>query len=158
MQKTLAYIALVLILVLGILVGYWFRGLRIRPDVPPDVKPDTLWLHDTVRIPKPYPVKEQVTDTFYLAYPVPQKDTVYIPLPITSKEYHGEDYDAWVSGYRPSLDSIYIYHKTAIVEVPVIKEVHKKWGVGIQAGATYLPNTGFTPYVGVGISYNLLTF
>ena len=52
-----------------------------------------------------------------------------------------------------------------VVEVPVFKTVtkHARWGVGLQAGATYLPGTqgqqgAIQPYVGLGLSYNIITF
>lgn len=70
-----------------------------------------------------------------------------------------------MSGYNPQLDSLHIDRSTAVVEVPVYKTVtkHARWGVGLQAGATYLPGTqgqqgAIQPYVGLGLSYNIITF
>ena len=74
-------------------------------------------------------------------------DTVMVRLPIESKHYEGEDYEAWVSGYEPSLDSINIYNRT-ILPKP------KRWSIGLQGGVGMTPR-GVQPYIGVGVSYRL---
>ena len=159
-SKTITIIAAVAVLILGAFIGFWLRGLRPTPVVPPEVKIDTLWLHDTTVVEKPVPHLVRVVDTMLV--PVVDtlhiRDSVFISLPREEKVYADSTYRAVVSGYRPSLDTISIFQKTAIVEVPVIKTVKKRWGVGVQVGGTYLPNVGATPYVGIGISYNLIVF
>jgi len=158
MQKVLAITGIVLLVVLGVSLGWWLRGFK-PVIIDPVVQVDTLWMHDTVSIIKPVYNTEKVTKTDTLKIEIPgQKDTVYVPVPITQKYYHDKDYEAWVSGYRPALDSIRVFQSTAIVEKVVYKDTKKPWGIGIQVGGTYLPKTGFTPYFGVGISYNILTF
>ena len=162
MQKTLAIIAIVLLFALGVFGGYWLRGLRKGPDVPPVAKTDTLWKHDTVRFPVPVPEKKWIHDTTYIAVTdsifIHRHDTTYIQIPRETTYYADSLYEAWVTGFRAQMDSIHIFQKTAIVEVPVYKYVKKPWGVGIQAGATYIPKAGFTPYVGIGVSYNIINF
>lgn len=74
-------------------------------------------------------------------------DTVMVRLPIESKHYEGENYEAWVSGYEPSLDSINIYNRT-IVQKP------KRWSIGVQGGVGITPK-GVQPYVGVGVAFQL---
>lgn len=74
-------------------------------------------------------------------------DTIRIRLPIESKHYTAESYDAWVSGYEPQLDSINVYHHT-IVPKP------KRWSFGVQGGLGITPR-GVQPYIGVGIGYKL---
>lgn len=84
-------------------------------------------------------------------------DSVSVEIPITQKVYETDRYRAVVSGYKPSLDDIYIYQPTQIVQV---KSKHKRWGVGIQVGygVTLKQTPQFSPYVGVGVSYNLFQF
>ena len=84
-------------------------------------------------------------------------DSVSVEIPITQKVYETDRYRAVVSGYKPSLDDIYIYQPTQIVQV---KSKPKRWGVGIQVGygATLKQTPQFSPYVGVGVSYNLFQF
>lgn len=80
---------------------------------------------------------------------VVSRDTVSVELPIVQKEYRDSTYTAWVSGYEARLDSIRVMTPT----VTVTKWKKRRWGVGVQAGY----GTGGA-YIGVGISYNLITF
>ena len=76
-------------------------------------------------------------------------DTIQVRLPIESKHYTSINYDAWVSGYEPSLDSIKVYNREVIV-----KQKHSRWSIGLQGGVGLTPK-GLQPYVGVGISFRL---
>lgn len=111
---------------------------------------DTVW--DTV----PVPVYESVVDSFPFVVPVPVpgdtvRDTVY--LPITQKIYKDSLYTAYVSGYRAKLDSIEVYSKTRTVFVRE-QAKRKRFGLGVQAGYGFSGNKA-SPYIGVGVSYNL---
>lgn len=160
-EKTLMWFTLAVTFVLGACFGFWLRGLRPAKPVEPVVQTDTLYLRDTIRIdrpvPKPYPVYLP-SDTVRLV--TTQHDTVEVLVPMEQKHYSDSLYDAWVSGYKPNLDSLRIYQTTKVVTITETIKVpeKKRWGLGIQVGGTYLPKVGPTPYVGVGISYNLLTF
>lgn len=159
MQKVLSYLALVLLFILGIIAGYWLRGLR-QPKPEPIVQIDTLILRDTLTVEKPVPHYVRVVDTMLI--PVTDtlliRDSVFISIPREEKVYEDSTYRAVVSGYRPSLDSISVYQTTKVITVTKEKEIRKHWGLGVQAGATYLPDKGVTPYIGLGLSYNILTF
>ena len=74
-------------------------------------------------------------------------DTIRIRLPIESKHYTAESYDAWVSGYEPCLDSIKVYSRE-------IKPKQSRWSVGLQGGLGITPR-GVQPYIGIGIGYRL---
>lgn len=68
-------------------------------------------------------------------------DSVTVEIPITQKKYETEDYKAYVSGYEPSLDSIFVYRKT-ITETATITEKPKgalkdRLGFGVVLGAGY---------------------
>ena len=162
MQKTLSYLAIALLFVLGAIGGWWLRGLKGVPDNPPIIKTDTIWRHDTLRFPVPVPETRWVHDTTYIALTdsviVHRHDTTYVQIPRETTYYRDSLYEAWVTGFRASLDSIHVFRSTAIVEVPVEKIIRKRWGLGLQAGATYIHNEGVTPYLGLGISYNILNF
>lgn len=76
-------------------------------------------------------------------------------LPITQKEYRDSDYRVWVSGFEPSLDSIQVYRRTITNTV----HIRNKWGIGIQVGAGYdFASKRVGPYVGIGVTYNFMTF
>lgn len=74
-------------------------------------------------------------------------DTVQVRLPIISKHYEGESYEAWISGYEPSLDSIKVYQRE-------VKTKQSRWSIGLQGGVGVTPR-GVQPYVGIGIGYRL---
>lgn len=83
-------------------------------------------------------------------------DSTTVMLPLEGREYADSSYRAWVSGFRVSLDSIRIYPRT----VTVTRTRLPRWSLGIQAGLELSTTTGIrlTPYIGVGITYNLLSW
>ena len=84
-------------------------------------------------------------------------DSVEVVVPITQRVYGDSLYRAYVSGYRPQLDSIFVYPRTSYITTTV-KEKPKRWGIGLQAGYGYSPGRGMSPYLGIGVSYNLYSF
>lgn len=83
------------------------------------------------------------------------KDSVKVEIPITQKMYKDSNYTAYVSGFKPNLDSLIIVNKT-ITET--IKPKPKKWGLGLQVGYGVTSGLKQSFYIGVGVSYNILNF
>lgn len=87
-------------------------------------------------------------------------DTLFVEVPVEQVVYADSLYRAWVSGIHPALDSIEIYAPTRIVEVStVIREKPPSWGIGITAGygaSVVDKSVRLTPFLGVGITYNIL--
>ena len=82
-------------------------------------------------------------------------DTVEVALPFAQREYRDSNYNAWVSGYEPALDSIKVFPRTMTVKERVtVKERSRRWGVfgGVGIGVS----DRITPCVGVGIGYRIL--
>ena len=82
-------------------------------------------------------------------------DTVEVALPYVQREYRDSNYNAWVSGYEPALDSIEVFPRTVTVHERVtVKEKSRRWGVfgGVGIGVS----DRITPCVGVGIGYRIL--
>ncbi len=129
-------------------------------------KVDTLYLHDTIRIDRPTPIIIRNIDTILVQAKdtIRIKDTIYIKLPREQKTYQDENYKAWISGYRPVLDSIHIFNNTQqIISSTTIhaKQKRNRWGIGIQTGYGLILHQNTinpTQYIGIGVSYNLLTF
>lgn len=149
-MKYLSYIAIVALILFIV-----FRPARVE-HVPGEVVRDTIVTNriDTIRDTVPVPVYESVVDSFPFVVPVPGdtvRDTVY--LPITQKIYKDSLYTAYVSGYRAKLDSIEVYSKTRTMFVRE-RAKRKRFGLGVQAGYGFSGNK-VSPYVGVGVSYNL---
>lgn len=94
-------------------------------------------------------VKVVIHDTLF------KTDTVEIALPFVQREYRDSNYNAWVSGYEPALDSIQVFPRTMTVKERVtVKERSRRWGVfgGVGIGVS----DRITPCVGVGIGYRIL--
>ena len=79
------------------------------------------------------------------------KDSAEVEIPIIQKRYADSTYTAWVSGYRPSLDSIHVYRQK---ETITIKEKQRRWNVGVTAGYGVTPK-GLQPFVGLGVSWRV---
>ena len=154
------------LLIAGIVAGWFIRKGATESDAHgTEVRLDTLVVRDTVREPLPVYVENEVIDTVFvpLTDTVTVSDTVYVRLPREQRVYRDTDYAAWVSGFLPSLDSIEVYPVTRYVTKTVTRteDSRRRWGVGIQAGYGIGMNGGKVtgvPYIGVGISYNILTF
>lgn len=152
-MKRWAYIVIIfLIAVASFSAGYGCRSMRSSETMPTD----TVILRDTLRDSIPYPVVETLVQEvpelvpFYITLRGDTvRDTVYLPVAITQKEYRTDSYRAWVSGFHPALDSIWVYPERIY-----IKEKARRWGIGLSAGYGVGRN-GLSPYVGVGVYYRI---
>ena len=153
-------LTLTAVLCIGFLAG-WFSRVPARVEDFIE-KVDTLVVRDTIMRDRPVFVDRYLvrTDTVKLAVhdTTLRVDSVLVDVPIERRIYEEDSlYRAVVSGYRPSLDSLLVYRTTTEITKFVPVPVKKRWGVGIQAGYGF-SRKGISPYVGVGISYNLINF
>jgi len=157
--------------ILGLLCGF-FSGKAIydRP-ITESVKRDTVRITDTIA--RYYPQAIDGTVVRYVTKFLPMvrrdtidhvvkvsnmvHDTVAVEVPIESKHYHGKEYDAWVSGYEPSLDSIKVYKETQYITETVTKsKPPNRFTVGLQGGYGYgFKSKTWEPYVGLGIGIRI---
>lgn len=151
---------------LGLCTGF-FSGKAIY-DRPFDtnIKRDTVTLHDTVPDVAPVP-KDSVRikwltkwlpakhDTITQWKTLTKHDSVAVQVPITSKHYGNDTYDAWVSGFDPKLDSIKVYQKTQIITETITKvKSPNKWELDVVAGIDYnVTSQRYTPYAGGELIY-----
>ena len=119
------------------------RNLEYRRDTITRVKPVHIASLPEIR-----------TDTLYL------HDTIAVPVPIERRVYADSNYRAVVSGWHPSLDSISVYPGTRVITIERerMEKERSRWGLGIQAGAGLSANGVAVPYVGVGVQYNLFSW
>ena len=82
------------------------------------------------------------------------QDSVQIELPMLQSVYKDKDYTAYISGVNARLDSIFVYSKR---EVITIRKPPKHWHIGISSGYGTTVQ-GFKPYIGIGITYSLISF
>ena len=92
-------------------------------------------------------------------------DSIPVYLPIETRIYEDSTYRAEVSGVFPSLDRIDVYQRTRIITQQVEKQVavpiRQRWGIGITAGYGAVLNNQsirLAPYLGVGVSYNIISW
>lgn len=160
LKSILASIAL---LAVGILVGWLCRGVK-PPQMEFVVNTDTLTVRDTIIERHPVYVTQTKTDTMLVTVrdTTVIHDTTYIVLDREQKYYRGDRYEAWVSGYRPQLDSCRVFPETKYV-TKTVQDMRKpaRWGIGLQAGCGVGVSSGQIrafPYIGVGVSYNFIRF
>jgi hypothetical protein len=159
-------ITLAVLLLAGALGGFFFGRATIKPVIEgKTTRVDTLYIRDTITRETPVFTRVYVRDSIYVTLrdTLHLTDTVWLPREV--KVYEDERYRAEVSGYQPSLDRIDIFVKDRIVtqdktQVVTVKR-NARWGIGLQAGYGAILNDGRiqgTPYIGVGLSWNILTF
>ena len=130
--------------------GVIFGENRVRRNYKPEVVVE--YRTDTITRVKPV----YIASTPIVRYDTLRvHDTIALPVPIERRVYADSHYRAVVSGWHPSLDSISVYERTRTI-TRVVPEV-RKWGLGVQAGVGFSP-AGVQPYVGLGVSYNLLSW
>ena len=173
-DDTIQYFLKIITLVFGILllfnivnaVGYFVNEHRNADPGEMKVKVDTLFVYDTIFVEKPVIKKVEIIDTLMLPVPITDTlmlhDTVLVYLPIEQRQYSDPRYTAWVSGYRPQLDSIQIYQTTEYItkEIKTVTKP-KRWGIGLQAGYGVSLHKGQVfpdPYIGVGLSYSIFSW
>lgn len=131
----------------------------------PNVKVDTLLIHDTLTCYEPV-FKEkrviekqlvQVTDTLIV------HDTLYVYLNREQVVWQDSLCVVYASGILPQVDSVQHFTSNQIITIektiPATKKTH--WGLGVQAGygLGYADKRVYgVPYIGIGISYNILSW
>lgn len=143
----------------------WIFGLWVgRTSIKPQVIDSQIIVHDTI---EKWNVKyktKYITRTVIKELPVYDtvyKDsvkTVFVEIPI--HQYHFEEdslYSLDVEGYEVSLKNIKVFPKTIYRTQTVTNKTKNRFGLGFQAGYGIAGNKP-VPYLGIGISYNLLSF
>ena len=127
-------------------------------------KVDTLYLRDTIVQYEPIleervvlkKVPVPVTDTLRI------HDTLYVYLDREQVVWQDSLSRVYASGILPQIDSVQHYISERIVTKEVTIHVKKpcRWGVGVHAGyGVQLGDQVRTaPYIGVGVSYNILSW
>lgn len=153
----LIVVGLAVAVLLGFLVGQ--RCPRNGGGETPTPKVDTLVIRDTIKVTEAISVTKKVVDS--ILYPVTDtlmlRDTLYVFLEREQIRWEDSLAVVYASGVMPQVDSVIHHTENLIItkEIPVIKKT--RWGLGVQAGVG-AGKGGLTPYVGVGVSYNLLSW
>ncbi len=87
-----------------------------------------------------------------------ERDSMAVEIPITQKRYESDDYRAYVSGYEPRLDSIFVFPKTTVIRERSYKPPNR-WHIGITGGYGYgIKSKQVEPYIGIGLTYSIISF
>ena len=162
-QYILAGVGIAVAVLIGFLIGH--KHPQKSPVEPIKEKVDTLLIFDTITLSKPVFVEKikldsvliPVTDTLWL------HDTLYVYLEREQIQWQDSLCRVYASGVNPQVDSVTHFVRETIVnrEISVPVKVKSRWGLGIQVGYGAGINEKqvyLTPYVGVGISYNILSW
>lgn len=163
LDKTRALIALAWFIIGGI-CGFFMGKAVYNQPIKESVVRDTVRITDTIPHYYPQPVDGTVvkyvtkflpvvkTDTVTQYFGITEQlhDTVAVEVPIESKHYHADEYDAWVSGFEPSLDSIKVYReKEYITETITRMKPPNKLELDIVGGIDYgITSKQWQPFAG----------
>lgn len=161
-------VGIILLLIVSLLYNYkQYRDLQEQPvktvektvikytekkDSMPEAKKETVIRYIKV------PIK---ADSAYLDSIWENKQDS-ICLEVTQKMYTDDStYTAWVSGYEPQLDSIFVRQKEilhSIIETrTVATKKFRRWNLGLIGGYGYgFQSKQVEPFVGLGITISLL--
>ena len=155
-------------IVLLILANFFLAGFIIGqkhpqklPVEPIKTKVDTLVIRDTMVSCEPIYVDRVKLDSVLV--PVLDTmmihDTTFVYLEREEVTWRDSLCEVYASGIMASVDSVKHFQecKYITIETQVPVKVKSHWGLGVNAGYG-VGKGGLTPYVGVGISYNLLSW
>lgn len=127
---------------------------------------DTMYVHDTIMQYRPILEERVVYKREYVPVPVTdtlwKHDTLYVSLDHEQVVWQDSLSRVYASGILPQIDSVQHFVSERVVTRELTKVVKKpcRWGVGIHAG--YGIQLGeqvkTAPYIGVGVSYNILSW
>ena len=179
-------VVILALFILSVATNVWLikRG-QVEPEPQVVVEHDTLWRDTTIT--KPVATDSTKTgEVVYIRipYPVPTgcqsdvrgqdpgsdlpghcpltspaaPDSIEIPIPIEQKRYEDSLYTAWVSGFRPALDSIRLHQPeitTTITETIVKKAPRLSVGLSVGPGISIDKDHHMGIYVGFTAQYRL---
>ena len=179
-------VVILALFLLSVATNVWLlkRG-QVEPEPQVIIEHDTLW-RDTI-INKPVAVDSQKTgEMVYIKVPHPMPsgcqsdvrgqdpgsdlpghcpltspaapDSIEVPIPIEQKRYEDSLYTAWVSGFRPALDSIRLHQPeivTTITQTIVKKAPRLSVGLSVGPGVSIDRDHHMGIYVGFTAQYRL---
>lgn len=164
---------LLLVVAAGLIAGAMLHKCQSPPGNIPDFTEcvtDTTIVYDTIPYIEPTPQSELALGT--RTYTLPKyyfigvgaggeprcsNDSAIVELPIIQRHYADSTYEAWVSGpIDPRLDSVRVFIPTTLITKREWKPP-KRWHIGPTIGYGYTPQ-GLQPYIGVSITYSIISF
>ena len=121
-------------------------------------KTDTTYqtITKVVYLPQPKYIRTIRLDTIVISKK--EKDDTIITIPIEQKVYTDSFYTAYISGYKPTLDSIGLHLPKTIITNTTTTTITKikPFTFGFTASVGYgIISKKIEPFIGVGVSLNL---
>lgn len=162
MLLSVAKVALIVVIAFGAGQKHALKRLIL----PQKEREDTLIVYETKLVEKPVFVENKVVEKVPVPVPVSDTmvvhDTIYVYM--NREQVHWQDSmsDVYASGYDVQVDSVRHNIQTQVItkERDVVVKVKPKWSIGVHAGygIAISGQVRTAPYVGVGITYNLLSW
>lgn len=158
----IAVAALVAVVSVAYLTGR--RDGRNRAALNARERVDTLFVVDTIVAEKPVLVEKTkvekvlvpIIDTLRI------HDTTFVYLDREQVVWQDSLSRVYASGILPQVDSVHHFIRERVVTRELTNVVKKpcKWGLGVHAGYGIMIGREMTmsPYIGVGISYNIMSW
>ena len=159
-EKVMTLLCVILLtFYVGMLIGQKHR--QKMPLEPTEIKVDTLVIRDTIMQYKPIFVDKIKVDSVLIPIKdtIVIRDSVYIYMDREKITWRDSLCEVYASGIMASVDSVRHFqeYKYITIETQVPVKVKSHWGLGVNAGYG-VGKGGLTPYIGVGISYNILSW
>lgn len=161
--KVIDSIFLAAMLLAMMLIGYAVGSTRQKQPVsdPYEQVVDTLTIYDTITSYKPIYVDRQKVDSVLVpvADSVMVHDTLYVILERERVTWRDSLCEVYASGVMVNVDSVkhFTQYELVTIETKVPVKVKTRWGLGVQTGIGK-GKDGLSPYVGLGVSYNLFSW
>ena len=87
------------------------------------------------------------------------RDSVYIYMDREKITWRDSLCEVYASGIMPQVDSVrhFTEYKYVTIETAIPVKEKSHWGIGVNAGYG-VGQGGLTPYIGIGLSYNILSW
>ena len=139
------------------------RGRKgvISPDPLP---PDTLVVYKTITRTEPVYQDRVVIKEVQVPVPVHDtlwiRDTMYVLLPREKVVWEDEFSRVFASGIQAQVDSVQHLIQERVITREIKVKTPCRWSVGLQAGygIQFGDRIQGAPYLGIGVSYNLLSW
>lgn len=149
-----------LIIVLGLLVATFFLGRHTHKVEPIEVERvvyDTI-VSEKVRVDTMWRTR---VETAYLTEvrrdTVTMRDTVLVEVPIYTYVAQDSLYRVEAEGFNVHFKRIDVYPRTVYRTQERVVKTSDKWGLGVHVGYG-ASEQGVSPYIGIGVSYNIFTW
>ena len=141
------------------------RDALNRLVLPQEERVDTLVIYDTIVSEMPVFKEKKVIEKVL----VPVRDTIRVKDTLfvyaEREQIHWKDSlsDVYASGIGVNVDSVRHYIPVQVItkEKDVVVKMKPKWSIGVHAGYGAFAKNGqisAAPYVGIGVSYNILSW